>query len=57
MRAVILTVLVSTFAVWFCVQRSRVMRARDYSNAAREPRQSEGGAARVQRQSCRTIRL
>ena len=46
MRAVILTVLVGAFAVWFCVQRSRVMRAREYSNAATERWEDEGGSAR-----------
>lgn len=46
MRAVILTVLVGAFAVWFCVQRSRVMRARGYSNAATERWEDEGGSAR-----------
>lgn len=45
MRAVILIVLVSGFAVWFCVQRSRVMRARDYSKAAAERWENEGGSA------------
>ncbi|GAC1458514.1 MAG: hypothetical protein PVSMB6_17610 [Steroidobacteraceae bacterium] len=33
MRAVILTLLVTAFAVWFLVQRGRVVRAREYSNA------------------------
>ena len=43
MRAVILTLLVTAFVVWYCVQRARVARAREYSNAAWE---GEGGSSR-----------
>ncbi len=43
MRAVILTLLATAFAVWYCVQRSRVMRAREYSNAAMQRWGEEGG--------------
>ena len=46
MRAVILTLLATAFAVWYCVQRSRVTRAREYSNAATERREDEGGRSR-----------
>jgi hypothetical protein len=46
MRAVILTILVSAFAVWFCVQRSRVIRAREYSNATTARWEDEGGNSR-----------
>jgi hypothetical protein len=42
-RAVILTLLATAFAVWYCVQRSRVTRAREYSNAAMERWEEEGG--------------
>lgn len=43
MRALVLTLLATAFAVWYCVQRSRVMRAREYSNAAMERLGDVGG--------------
>jgi hypothetical protein len=45
MRIVILTALLTAVAVWFCVQRGRVVRARAYSNAA-ERWENEGGGSR-----------
>jgi hypothetical protein len=42
-RVVILTLLATAFVVWYCVQRGRVMRAREYSNAAWE---GQGGSSR-----------
>jgi hypothetical protein len=36
MRVVMLTLLVTAFAVWYGVQRNRVRRAREYANAATE---------------------
>jgi hypothetical protein len=47
MRAVILTLLATAFAVWYSVQRSRVTRAREYSNAATERWDDEGGRSRL----------
>jgi hypothetical protein len=51
MRAVIMSVLGVSFAVWYGVQRGRVTRAREYSNAAAErweqerQRSQAGGSA------------
>jgi hypothetical protein len=46
MRPVILILLAVGFAVWYGVQRSRVTRAREYSNAATERWENEGGGSR-----------
>ena len=46
MRPVILILLAVGFAVWYGVQRSRVTRAREYSNAATERWEDEGGSSR-----------
>lgn len=46
MRAVILTLLGIGVAAWYRVQRSRLVRAREYSTAATERWENEGGGAR-----------
>ena len=47
MRVVIVSLLVTAFAVWYGVQRDRVRRAREYSNAAMERWDNEGGRTRT----------
>jgi hypothetical protein len=46
MRAVILILLAIAFAAWYGIQRGRVMRAREYSNAAAERWEQERGRSR-----------
>jgi hypothetical protein len=46
MRAVILTLLGIGVAAWYRVQRSRLARAREYSTAATERWENEGGGSR-----------
>ena len=46
MRVVMVSLLATAFAVWYGVQRKRLRRAREYSNAATERWDNEGGRAR-----------
>jgi hypothetical protein len=46
MRVVMVSLLMTAFAVWYGVQRDRVRRAREYSKAATQRWENEGGKAR-----------
>lgn len=46
MRVVMVSLLMTAFAVWYGVQRDRLRRAREYSKAATERWENEGGRTR-----------
>jgi hypothetical protein len=46
MRVVMVSLLMTAFAVWYGVQRDRLRRAREYSKAATERWENEGGKTR-----------
>jgi hypothetical protein len=47
MRVVMVSLLVTAIALWYAAQRNRVRRAREYSKAATERWENEGGKARA----------
>ena len=46
MRVVMVSLLVTAIALWYAAQRNRVRRAREYSKAATERWENEGGKTR-----------